>query len=101
MSVRRLRLDRQPGSIQGQEGVQGTLIVLDAGIKVAALATVLVVAGCSSGRPTACQCPKPVAYDEPTLKKISQALRALPSDSVLHQAMEDYENERDDLRFCP
>jgi hypothetical protein len=28
-------------------------------------------------------------------------LRALPSDNVLQQAMEDYENERDDLRFCP
>jgi len=26
-------------------------------------------------------------------------LRALPADNVLHQAMEDYENERDDLRF--
>jgi hypothetical protein len=34
------------------------------------------------------------------LAKISQALRALPSDNVLHRAMEDYENERDDLRFC-
>ena len=72
-----------------------------AGRSVAALATVLVVAGCSSLRSTACQCPKPVAYDEATLKKISQALRALPSENVLHQAMEDYENERDDLRFCP
>jgi len=71
------------------------------GIEVAALAAILVTASCSSTRPTACQCPKPVAYDEPTLKKISQALRTLPPDNVLHQAMEDYENERDDLRFCP
>ena len=39
-------------------------------------------------------------YDEDTLTKISQALRALPADNVLRQAMEDYENERDDLRFC-
>ena len=68
---------------------------------VAALAAILVVAGCSNTRSTACQCPKPVAYDETTLKQISQALRALPPDNVLHQAMEDYENERDDLRFCP
>ena len=45
------------------------------------------------------QCPKPVDYDEATLKKISEALRALPADNVLRQAMEDYENERDDLRF--
>jgi len=68
---------------------------------VAALSAVLALAGCSSTRTGACQCPKPVAYDEPTLKRISQALRALPADNVLHQAMEDYENERDDLRFCP
>ena len=64
-----------------------------------ALFIVLVIAGCSA-RSTACQCPKPVAYDDETLKKISQALRALPADNVLQRAMEDYENERDDLRFC-
>jgi hypothetical protein len=71
------------------------------GIGAVMFATLLVVSSCSVMRSTACQCPKPVAYDEPTLKKISVALRALPSDNVLHQAMEDYENERDDLRFCP
>jgi hypothetical protein len=69
--------------------------------KIAALAALIAAAGCSSTRTTACQCPKPVAYDEETLTKISQALRALPEDNVLRQAMEDYENERDDLRFCP
>jgi hypothetical protein len=66
----------------------------------AAIATVLVMASCTGAGSDACQCPKPVAYDDATLKKISQALRALPADNVLHQAMEDYENERDDLRFC-
>ena len=70
-------------------------------IGIGALAAVLIMSGCSAGRSTSCQCPKPVAYDDATLTKISQALRALPSDNVLHQAMEDYENERDDLRFCP
>lgn len=65
-----------------------------------ALATILVLVGCNTPRSTGCQCPSPVAYDEETLKKISQALRALPPDNVLLQAMEDYENERDDLRFC-
>jgi hypothetical protein len=69
-------------------------------IGVVAFATLPVVAGCGSTQSTAWQCPKIVAYDEPTLKKISEALRALPADNVLHQAMEDYENERDDLRFC-
>jgi hypothetical protein len=68
--------------------------------KIAALAALIAAAGCST-RTTACQCPKPVAYDDNTLTKISQALRALPEDNVLRQAMEDYENERDDLRFCP
>ena len=61
---------------------------------------ILGLAGCSNAAPSTCQCPEPVAYDDSTLSKISQALRALPSDNVLHQAMEDYENERDDLRFC-
>jgi hypothetical protein len=69
--------------------------------KVAVIvAVVLGVAGCSNAASSTCQCPQPVAYDDATLTKISQALRALPSDNVLHQAMEDYENERDDLRFC-
>lgn len=70
------------------------------GIRVAMIVAAFSLIGCSTQRDTSCKCPKPVAYDEATLKKISQALRALPSDNVLHQAMEDYENERDDLRFC-
>ncbi len=69
-------------------------------MRAVTLSALLVFAGCAV-RSTACKCPKPVDYDEATLKKISQALRALPTDNVLHQAMEDYENERDDLRFCP
>jgi hypothetical protein len=76
-------------------------ILLTRGILIVALIAVLVLTGCSVARDASCKCPKPVDYDEATLKKISQALRALPSDNVLHQAMEDYENERDDLRFCP
>jgi hypothetical protein len=71
-----------------------------AGIGVAGLAMLVIAGGCTNGRSTTSQCPKPVAYDEATLKQISQALRALPPDNVLHRAMEDYENERDDLRFC-
>jgi hypothetical protein len=76
-------------------------MVSRAGIRIVTLVALLFVAACGGTRSTACQCPKPVAYDDETLKKISQALRALPADNVLHQAMEDYENERDDLRFCP
>jgi hypothetical protein len=76
-------------------------ILLKPGIAAAAIVAVLLSTGCTAARDTSCKCPKPVAYDEATLKEISQALRALPSDNVLHRAMEDYENERDDLRFCP
>ena len=67
----------------------------------AALTAALLVSGCGISRgATATRCPKPVAYDDATLKQISAALRALPPDNVLHRVMEDYENERDDLRFC-
>jgi hypothetical protein len=67
----------------------------------AALAAVLVLAGCSSvGSTGACQCPKPVAYNEATIKAITAALKALPPDSVLQAAMDDYEDERYNLRHC-
>jgi hypothetical protein len=45
-------------------------------------------------------CPIPVTYDDATLKKIEKAREALPRNSILLQVLEDYENERDDLRFC-
>ena len=56
----------------------------------------LLLVGCSSGP----KCPKPVVYDDATLKKIEKAREALPHNSILLQVLEDYENERDDLRFC-
>ena len=62
-----------------------------------ALALALMAGGCGS---SASKCPKPVVYDEATLKKIQTARAALPRDSILLQLLEDYENERDDLRFC-
>ena len=61
-----------------------------------ALLLALVVGGCSS----ASKCPKPIAYDDATLKKIEKAREALPKDSILLQVLMDYEDERDDLRFC-
>lgn len=62
-----------------------------------ALAVVLLAAaGCSH----ASRCPVPVHYDDATLKKIEKAREALPKNSILLQVLEDYENERDDLRFC-
>ena len=62
-----------------------------------ALASLLLVGGCGAD---AHRCPTPVFYDAGTLKKIEKAREALPKDSILLQVLEDYENERDDLRFC-
>ena len=61
-----------------------------------ALALALLLGGCRG----ASKCPKPIVYDESSLKQIQAALKALPADNILHQVMTDYENERDDLRFC-
>jgi hypothetical protein len=61
-----------------------------------AIAVSLIVGGCSNGS----KCPKPIAYDDATLREVQKALSALPKDSVLRQVMSDYETERDDLRFC-
>jgi len=60
----------------------------------------LAATGCSATQSAVCQCPPPVSYSDATIKKITAALRALPADNVLHQAMDDYEDERDDLRHC-
>jgi hypothetical protein len=53
----------------------------------------LALAGCN-------KCPVPVTYSDAQLKDIQKAVEALPKDSILHQVMRDYEEERDDLRFC-
>ena len=75
-------------------------MIAGAGIGLAAAMSLLFLAGCGSAVSTACQCPKPVAYDDATITKITQALRALAPDNVLHRAMDDYEDERDELRIC-
>ncbi len=62
----------------------------------AALALALLAAACSQ----ASKCPKPIVYDDATLNDIQKALGKLPKDSILRSVMADYENERDDLRFC-
>jgi hypothetical protein len=95
------RLDHEHCSAHGAAKRGEARMASKACTGIFTLAVMLLAAGCNGTRSTECRCPKPIAYDEPTLKKISQALRALPADNVLHQAMEDYENERDDLRFCP
>jgi hypothetical protein len=69
-----------------------------------ALAAALLLAGCHGGEdqdqaPTN-GCPKPVHYTLAQHRQIQAALDKLPPNSILRQVMTDYENERDDLRFC-
>ena len=59
-----------------------------------ALAAGPMLAACGS------KCPVPVPYSDAQLTEIQKARQALPKDSILHQVLIDYENERDDLRFC-
>ncbi|HLY44473.1 MAG TPA: hypothetical protein VKQ73_02745 [Stellaceae bacterium] len=66
----------------------------------AALAVLLLLLGGCSSTSQAHRCPTPVFYDDATLKKIEKAREALPKDSILLQVLSDYEDERDDLRFC-
>ena len=70
-----------------------------------ALAAALAVSGCSGmgrggGPGPERKCPVPIPYSKAQLDDIQKAIEALPKDSILHQVMRDYENERDDLRFC-
>jgi hypothetical protein len=69
-------------------------------LRFAMLALILSTAGCSNAGSALCRCPKPVDYDDATIKQITQALKDLPPENVLHRAMDDYEDERDDLRAC-
>ena len=73
-----------------------------------ALAAALALAGCGrgpAGEGSAAdrverKCPVPIPYSKAQLDEIQKAIHELPKDSILHQVMRDYENERDDLRFC-
>ena len=65
---------------------------------VLALAMALLLGGCW-GRGEG-KCPKPALYDDKTLNQIQAAIEALPKDSILRLVLQDYEQERDDLRFC-
>lgn len=71
----------------------------------AALGVVVLLGGCSGiaehlGGAPPCVCPQPIHYSAAQLKAIEKAREALPRDSILHQVLIDYENERDDLRYC-
>ena len=69
------------------------------------LVAILLLGGCGSvgeefGIGQACRCPRPVHYSDAQLRAIEKAREALPANSILQQVLIDYENERDDLRFC-
>ncbi|HEX3538137.1 MAG TPA: hypothetical protein VHU15_15365 [Stellaceae bacterium] len=74
-------------------------------ISAVALAAALALAGCGrgpagEGSGPERKCPVPIPYSKAQLDEIQKAIHDLPKDSILHQVMRDYENERDDLRFC-
>jgi hypothetical protein len=91
-------------------------MVAKAGLCAAGLAALLGLAGCAHDASTGalhpstaapkqvrgrlCRCPEPVHYSNAQIKAISAALRALPDNNPLQQAMSDYEDERDNLRIC-
>jgi len=71
----------------------------------ATLALLLLPGGCGTvdRHPAAahpCRCPAPVHYSAAQLNAIEKAREALPRSNILQQVLVDYENERDDLRFC-
>ena len=73
-----------------------------------ALSAALALAACGVGpegsRPEGSRverkCPVPVHYTKEQYDEIQKALTALPKDSILLQTMQDYEEERDALKFC-
>ena len=65
-------------------------------VLAAMLPGTLLAAGCSGSS----RCPKPVFYTAEQYKQIGAAIKDLPKDSIIRQILEDYETERDELRFC-
>lgn len=74
------------------------------GAGMALAAVLLAAAGCNGSTgdagASACACPKPIHYSLAAHEKIQAAIDKLPRDSILRSVLTDYENERDDLRFC-
>jgi hypothetical protein len=66
----------------------------------AATSLLLLLLGGCAGVDHVCRCPQPVHYSAAQLRAIEKAREALPRNSILQGVLVDYENERDDLRFC-
>ena len=73
------------------------------GMSLAALAAVsLALAGCGSQQRTADapRCPQVVNYSDAQLGAIQASINKLPKNDALRGAMSDYEQLRDDARYC-
>jgi hypothetical protein len=71
------------------------------GSVAAALALLsLALAGCAASRQPAVPCPQVVSYTDAQLNAIQQSINRLPKDDALRGAMSDYEQLRDDARYC-
>jgi hypothetical protein len=67
----------------------------------AALAVLsLVLAGCGTASPPPVQCPPVANYTDAQLAAIQQSIDRLAKDDPLRGALQDYENLRDDSRYC-
>ncbi|HXE17910.1 MAG TPA: hypothetical protein VN632_11825 [Stellaceae bacterium] len=72
------------------------------GLSLAALAAVsLALAGCGSQqRADTPRCPSVVNYSDAQLTGIQASINKLSKDDILRTAMSDYEQLRDDARYC-
>ena len=60
----------------------------------------LALAGCSTTHRSAVQCPQVVNYTDAQLDAIQRSINRLPKNDPLRGAMQDYEQLRDDARYC-
>ncbi len=60
----------------------------------------LALAGCTAPHRPSVQCPQVVTYTDAQLDAIQQSINRLPKNDPLRGAMADYEQLRDDARFC-
>jgi hypothetical protein len=69
-------------------------------VAVALAGLSLALAGCAASRQSAVQCPQVANYTDAQLNAIQQSINRLPKDDALRGAMSDYEQLRDDARYC-
>ncbi len=60
----------------------------------------LALAGCAAPQQPSVQCPQVVKYTDAQLDAIQRSINRLPKDDPLRGAMSDYEQLRDDSRYC-